>query len=142
MSGLVIRPIEQRDIECVTNLFESIGFPTPVETFAQRLGLSRAAGDTTLVAERDCAVVGCIGLSQMHPPHRAAPVGRITVLVVADEVRRNGIGTALVESAIERTLAAGCTIVEVTSRFDLKRAHAFYERLGFEQTSVRLALIK
>ncbi|WP_198045885.1 GNAT family N-acetyltransferase [Novosphingobium aquimarinum] len=137
-----IRPVERRDAECVAALFGSLGFPTSADTFPQRLARSIAAGDTTLVAERDGTVAGCIGLSQTHPAHRDAPVGRITVLVVAEEARGAGIGTALVKAAIATFFAAGCTIVEVTSRFELRRAHAFYDKLGFAQTSVRLALTR
>ncbi|MXO65869.1 GNAT family N-acetyltransferase [Altericroceibacterium endophyticum] len=142
MTGLRIRPIEKRDAGCVAALFEAFGFSTSADTFPQRLDRSIAAGDNTLVAERDDAVIGCIGLSQMHPAHRDAPVGRITVLVVAEEFRGAGIGTALVKAAVERFSDDGCTIVEVTSRFELKRAHAFYEKMGFGQTSVRLALTR
>lgn len=33
----------------------------------------------------------------------------------------------------------GVTIIEVTSNFALEKAHGFYETLGYEKTSVRLA---
>ena len=135
-----IRKIADWDASDMAALFGSIGFDTPIETFPQRLARSRSFGDAALVAEENGQVIGCVGLSIMHPPHRDKPVGRITVLVVAEGRRGCGIGSALVERATQHLADAGCTIVEVTSRFELERAHAFYERIGFKKTSVRLAL--
>ena len=46
----------------------------------------------------------------------------------------NRIGEKLFEAAFQRTEAAGCTLVQLTT--DRQRADAlrFYERLGFEAT--------
>ena len=41
--------------------------------------------------------------------------------------------------AEKRLAAKGCGLVEVTSNRKRLRAHAFYERLGYERTSYRFA---
>lgn len=98
-----------------------------------------AAGRTVLVAELDGAVVGCLSTSLTLVLHRPAPVGRISMMVVDETLRSRGIGAELVAAA-ERALAAqGCYMVEVTSHVRRTDAHRFYERLGYERTSVRLA---
>jgi len=71
--------------------------------------------------------------------HRPKPVGRITMMAVAKDERRRGVGRARVEAACERLRAKGCGLVEVTSNADLTGAHAFYRKLGFERTSYRFA---
>ena len=79
------------------------------------------------------------GLARTVTPHRPAPVGRITVLVVAEAAQRQGLGRRLVEEAERRLLAAGCELLEITSNDRLTGAHAFYRRLGYERTSMRFA---
>ena len=92
-----------------------------------------------LVAELDGRVIGCLSTSIMRVLHRPAPVGRISMMVVDEALRNRGVGAALVRMA-ERTLAErGCYMVGVTSHVRRTEAHRFYERLGYERTSVRLA---
>ena len=98
-----------------------------------------AEGFTVLVAERDGVVAGCLSTSTMRVLHRPAPVGRISMMVVDEDLRGRGIGAALVRAAEEALAAQSCYMVEVTSNARRTEAHRFYERLGYERTSVRLA---
>lgn len=98
-----------------------------------------AEGRVVLVAELGGGVVGCLTTSVMRVLHRPATVGRISMMVVDETLRSQGVGAVLVAAAEEALAAQGCYMIEVTSHTRRTEAHRFYERLGYERTSVRLA---
>ena len=98
----------------------------------------KKAGQHVLVADRG-GVIGVLTTATMQVLHRPRPVGRISMMVVAEAARSGGVGAALVAEAEARLKAEGCGLVEVTSNAKRLRAHAFYERLGYERTSYRFA---
>jgi GNAT superfamily N-acetyltransferase len=134
-----IRLAAAADAAALAELIEQLGYNANAREVAERLATMQAEGRAVLVAEAGGAVIGCLSTSVMRVLHRPAPVGRISMMVVDEGQRGAGIGAALVAEA-ERLLAAqGCYMVEVTSHVRRERAHRFYERLGYERTSVRLA---
>lgn len=107
----------------------------------QRLGQLTAMGETPLAATLDDEVVGLCGLHRMTVIHRPAPVGRITILVVAEAAQGRGIGRMLVERVEAMLKDSGCEVIEITSNDRLTRAHAFYRHMGYERTSMRFAKV-
>lgn len=139
MSHPLLRRAELSDNAALARLIGQLGYEVTADEVAQRLAMMQAEGRVVLVAELDGRVVGCLSTAIMHVLHRPAPVGRISMMVVDEALRGRGIGAALVRAA-ERFLAErGCYMVEVTSHMRRTGAHRFYERLGYEHTSVRLA---
>jgi GNAT superfamily N-acetyltransferase len=113
---------------------------TTTETLAAQWERWAVAGNVALVSPSDDGtLVGVATLHQMVVLHRVKPVGRITALVVATPVRGRGIGRTLVAAAEEVLARAGCGLLEITSQYRHAEAHAFYARLGYEQTGVRFA---
>ena len=106
---------------------------------SERLATMEADGRTVFVAEVEGRAAGCLSTSIMRVLHRPAPVGRISMMVVDERLRGQGIGAELVAAAERHLVAQGCRMVEVTSNVARTRAHGFYEGLGYEKTSVRLA---
>lgn len=135
----MIRPARAADAPTLERLIAQLGYEAPAAQIVARFETVAAAGNDTLVAERGGAVVGCLTTSIMHVIHRPAPVGRISMMVVAEDLRGQGIGAALVREAEARLAERGCYMVEVTSNLRRADAHRFYEKLGYERTSVRLA---
>jgi predicted N-acetyltransferase YhbS len=133
---LVVRAARPADAEAIAALVTSLGYPAAAEDVVARLsGLKK---EPPLVAEQGI-VVGILTWHVTAVLHRPQPVGRITMMAVAEGERRRGVGRALVEAAVERLRAKGCGLVEVTSNAGLSGAHAFYRKLGFERTSYRFA---
>jgi len=133
---LVLRDARPRDAETIAALIGSLGYEATAAEVRRRSAALIKAGQQIVVAEKG-EVIGVLTTSTTIVLHRPKPVGRISMLVVAEAARGAGIGAALVAEAEKRLAAKGCGLVEVTSNRKRVRAHAFYERLGYERTSFR-----
>jgi predicted N-acetyltransferase YhbS len=134
-----VRSAEPRDRATLAALIGQLGYAVTPGEVSDRLDAMEAEDRLVLVAELGGAVVGCLSTSVMRVLHRPAPVGRISMMVVEEALRGRGIGAELVRAAERELAARGCHMVEVTSNVRRTEAHRFYERLGYEHTSVRLA---
>ena len=135
---LKIREAAPRDAQAIAALVTELGYPSTAAEIAKRLAALKRAGEPALVAEAG-GLIGCLTWHVTPNLHRPYPVGRITMLVVAESARRHGAGRALVEEAAARVEKRGCGLLEVTSNIKRTQAHEFYRRLGFERTSYRFA---
>ena len=132
-----IRDARSADVPALAALVGELGYPTPEATMAVRLDAMIDAGETVLVAERDGDIVGLLTVHVTPVLHRPTAVGRLTALVVAGRARGGGVGRSLVAAAEQLLAARGCGLVEVTSNRRRTDAHAFYQRLGYDVTSLR-----
>ena len=133
-----IREARPADAEAIARLLVELGYDVTAADVRRRLAALRRAGEPALVADRG-GVLGCLSWHVTPVIHRPRPVGRITMLVVAEAERGAGLGAGLVAAAEARLRERGCGLVEVTSNMKRMRAHAFYQRLGYERTSFRFA---
>jgi ribosomal protein S18 acetylase RimI-like enzyme len=133
---LAVRPARPADSAAIAGLVTVLGFDSDEAEVAARLPALK--NEPPLVAEQS-EVIGVLTWHVTPVLHRPKPVGRITMMAVAQGERRRGVGRALVEAALERLREKGCGLVEVTSNAGLSGAHAFYRKLGFERTSYRFA---
>ena len=84
------------------------------------------------VAERAGRVIGVLQLSFIPGlTRRGMWRGQIEGVRVAAGARRDGIGRAMLEWAIEECRKRGCGMVQLTSDKRRVAAHGFYEALGF-----------
>lgn len=139
MSEVRIRPAEASDGAALEVLVRQLGYDEKAADILARLEAMEARGLTALVAELDGRVVGCLATSIMPVLHRPKPVGRISMMVVEEGLRSQGIGEQLVRAAEAWLKEQGCGMIEVTSNMKRTDAHRFYQRLGFEPTSYRFA---
>lgn len=103
-------PFTQKDLEDITSSPATI------------LLVARKAGNE---------IVGSLTLVVFKAP--TGPRAWIEDVVVAESERGAGVGSALVNHALERAKAEGARTVDLTSRPSREAANRLYVRLGFKQ---------
>ncbi|GGV18745.1 GNAT family acetyltransferase [Streptomyces griseoflavus] len=103
--------------------------------------LSTDPNQHLVVAVREGHVVGTLQLTIVPGLSRRGSTRSIIegVRVHADE-RGSGLGTRLIEWAIDTSRHEGCHLVQLTSDNTRTDAHRFYERLGFTASHVGFKL--
>jgi len=134
-----IRQATTKDSTALLPLLRLLGYSLDDRAFAKRLANMMQSDCAPLVATIGRKVVGVCGIQVSTMLQRERPVGRLTVLVVAEAERGKSIGRMLVEAAEAHFRKIGCELVEVTSNDRHLAAHAFYRRVGYERTSIRFA---
>jgi ribosomal protein S18 acetylase RimI-like enzyme len=136
--GLKIRDARPEDAEALARLLGQLGYPTSPEALGRRLQRLRAsAADRLVVAELDGHVVGLASVNVSLALEYDDPAAKLSAIAVDEGYRRRGIGQALVDAIEEEASRRGCRLIFLTSAERREDAHAFYRRLGFEETGRR-----
>ncbi|WP_330245449.1 MULTISPECIES: GNAT family N-acetyltransferase [unclassified Streptomyces] len=148
MSDLEIRPAALTDIPAVVAMLadDPLGAQreSPDDLAPYRAAFQRLAHDPNqhlVVAVRDGAVVGTLQLTVIPGLSRRGSTRSIieSVRVHADE-RGSGLGTRLIQWAVDESRRQDCQLVQLTSDATRTDAHRFYERLGFIASHVGFKL--
>ena len=97
----------------------------------------RERGDLLVAFDRDSQKL--IGTIILVPHHSLAArfaedtESEIHLLAVAPEFRRQGVGRALVEAALDRARELECTAVYLWTQGTMAAAHRIYESVGFHR---------
>lgn len=86
------------------------------------------------VLQKDEEIAGFISLHIQRLLHHTAPIGEIQELYISPEVRGEGMGRRLVETAVNKARESGCKQVEVCCNQKRLKTHKFYEHIGFMNT--------
>jgi GNAT superfamily N-acetyltransferase len=134
---LTIRDAAPGDAAAVVELLGQLGYPTLPRVAEARLERLRVVGDRVLVAELEGRIVGLAHLQVTPAIELDRPVAKVGALVVDDAHRGLGVGRALVAALDAEARARGCGVLFLTTSERRDDAHAFYERVGLEQTGRR-----
>jgi GNAT superfamily N-acetyltransferase len=128
-----IRPMRDEDAGRVAELCGQLGYPSSADDIRKRFG--SIAGD----CHDECSVVEApsgeiVAWVHLHLSTPMVSGKRVEIwgLVVDEAWRGQGVGGRLMEFAEEWTQAKGCGSLWLKSNIVRDRAHAFYERLGYE----------
>ena len=139
MGDLEIRPAVTDDIPAIVGMLaddplgarrESLDDLTPYLAAFERL--TSDPNQHLVVAVREGRVIGTLQLTVIPGLSRRGATRSIieAVRIHADE-RGSGLGTRLIEWAIDESRRQNCQLVQLTSDKSRTDAHRFYERLGF-----------
>ncbi|MFC7305976.1 GNAT family N-acetyltransferase [Streptomyces monticola] len=148
MGDLEIRPATRDDLAAIVDMLaddtlgaqrESPGDLTPYEAAFARL--AEDPHQHLVVAEREGRVVGTLQLTVIPGLSLQGSTRALieAVRIHADE-RGSGLGTRLIEWAIDESRRLDCQLVQLTSNAGRTDAHRFYERLGFTASHVGFKL--
>ncbi|MFJ8823819.1 GNAT family N-acetyltransferase [Streptomyces sp. NPDC102467] len=148
MGDLEIRPAAAEDIPAIVAMLaddplgvlrESPEDLTPY--LAAHARLSADPNQHLVVAVREGHVIGTLQLTVIPGLSRKGSTRSVIegVRIHADE-RGSGLGTRLIEWAVEESRRQDCALVQLTSDATRTEAHRFYERLGFEASHVGFKL--
>ncbi len=140
MSDFKIRRATEADLPAIVAMLaddalgatrESPGDLTPYRTAYERLAAD--PNQHLVVAERAGRVVGTLQLTVIPGLSRRGATRSVVESVrVHSEERGSGLGTQLMDWAVEESRALGVQLVQLTSDATRVDAHRFYERIGFE----------
>jgi ribosomal protein S18 acetylase RimI-like enzyme len=134
----MIRPVEEGDTPALAELMTQLGYPTDAAEMRQRMrAISAEANFATFVAVEADEVIGMVGVSASWSYEHNDRNGRIIALVVRNDMRRRGLGRALIAFAEEFLAQRNVRRIVLTSRFAREDAHRFYESLGYARTGLR-----
>lgn len=139
MTAAIVRPAKASDAPAVAELLGQLGYPASAEDVIGRLArLQELPSIVAFVAEIDGRVAGVITGHVLAALHSTPLIAWLTALVVDDDCRHTGVGRQLAAAVEDWARSRGAARISVTSGKQRDDAHAFYERIGYERTGVRL----
>lgn len=128
-----IRSARLDDAEDLAALTSELGYVTTPEALLPRLAfLIEDADHEVLVADVDGKAIAWIGLVRAYGLTSDAHA-MLSGFVVGAEHRSSGVGARLLDAAENWARQRGCQHLRVHTNVVRARAHAFYERLGYER---------
>ncbi|MEU3522913.1 GNAT family N-acetyltransferase [Streptomyces sp. NPDC038707] len=108
---------------------------SPDDLTPYRAALARLVADPNqhlVVAVREGRVIGTLQLTIIPGlSHQGATRALIEAVRIHADERGSGLGSHLIEWAVDTARRLGCRMVQLTSDKTRTDAHRFYERLGF-----------
>ena len=137
---MIVRDARPADVSAVHRLIGQLADAPEDAAFRARFERVLATDDhRVIIAETEDEVVGVLHLFE-RPALEKPCEAVVQALVVDSEARSSGVGEALMREAEAWAQSRKLPSVSLYSRVDRKRAHAFYERIGYriKATSVRM----
>ena len=137
---MIARDARPSDVSAVHRLIGQLADAPDEAAFRARFeNVLATDGHRIIVAEVEGRVVGVLHMFERPALEKPCEL-MVQALVVDSEARSSGVGETLMREAEAWAQDRKLPSVSLYSRDDRKRAHAFYERIGYrvKATSVRM----
>lgn len=144
MEGLTFRIATEQDLDQIVAMLaddvlgskrERYEKPLPNSYIEAFVAISADPNNELIVACIDDKVVGVQQITfTPNITHQGAWRATIEGVRTASSVRGKGVGTKLINWAIQRAKSRGCHLIQLTTDKQRPDALRFYERLGFQAT--------
>ena len=135
---VAVRRMRADDAAAAAELARQLGYPTTAAQAGERLRRAAQTPDAVvLVAEAAAGRV--VGWAHAFGVYllESEPYAELGGLVVDEGERGRGVGRALVAAVESWAREGGFASVRLRSNVVRERAHAFYERLGYERVKTQ-----
>jgi GNAT superfamily N-acetyltransferase len=140
VENVLIREAGAEDAAAIARLLGQLGYSADEKAVRQRLdALLASRADVLLVAVVGDDPVGFAVLHVSIALERDGPAGKLSAIVVDEQHRSRGIGRRLVAAIEVEARRRGCVLLFLTTSERRRDAHAFYRKLGYEETGRRFA---
>jgi GNAT superfamily N-acetyltransferase len=138
-----IRTARPADFARIAELAGQLGYPSSAGDIEQRLAGMNVAGEHAVFVAQlaDGSIAGWIGGFVYRSVEADARI-EISGLVVDERFRSQAVGRFLLERAEAWAREKGCSATGLRSNVIRERAHAFYERQGYEHTKTQKSFRK
>jgi GNAT superfamily N-acetyltransferase len=137
-----IREARPADYVRIAELAGQLGYPSSPHEIAKRLDSMKGLQEhAVFVAQLGDEIAGWLGAYVCRRVEADARA-EISGLVVAAGYRSQGIGPLLLARAEEWAREKGCRAIGLRSNVTRERAHAFYERHGYQHIKTQKAFRK
>lgn len=133
-----IRNARPEDYAQMANLAQQLGYASTADDIAVRIAPMQESGEHGMfVAELvNGQIAGWISVFVYRSVETEARA-EVSGLVVDASVRSQGIGQRLLERAEQWARDKGCRTIGLRTNVVRERAHAFYERQGYQHTKTQ-----
>ncbi|MBM3121347.1 MAG: GNAT family N-acetyltransferase [Chloroflexi bacterium] len=141
LEPVAIRPAQPSDADAIAGLIAvlatDLGEPSAA-TADYVANVVRSGACQVVLAEGSGEVLGMVSFSYSPSFYHAANSCLIHELVVSPGARSMGVGSRLLEHAIQLAQAHGCAEVSLAVMDSNAAARRFYERHGFEADAITM----
>jgi len=138
-----IRAAEARDAARLAELATQLGYAATAKEIARRIEETQHSSESAVFVAQLASgeIAGWIGVFVFRSI-AGEPCVEISGLVVDEYSRSQGIGGKLLECAEQWAHEKGCSAISLRCNVVRERAHAFYERHGYQHAKTQKSFRK